>query len=225
MELLTQTPLRLKKRSLVYTFDCDSWNLNLHLILGRRNNFLIDTGLGSACIKPILPFLRQNPKPLIVVNTHFHYDHLWGNCLFKSSTIVSSPLCRQLAELHWGTALQDFYTKPYGTVEKCLPNLVFEGELLFPEDNIRIFHSPGHTADGISLLDEEDGILNAGDNVGDTMEQPVPFLENPAAYLATLETYQSLPFDCCVSGHNGIVDKSFFTLIQKQVEKISQAGK
>ncbi len=219
MQLLTKTPLSVKKRSLVFTFNCGSWNLNLHLLLGRRNNFLVDTGLGPACIAHILPYLKASPNPLIVVNTHFHYDHVWGNCFFKNSTILSSPLCRQRTDLHWGTALQDFYKTEYGTVEKCLPNLVFEGELFFPEDNIYIFSSPGHSADGISLLDQEDGVLNAGDNVGDTMQKPVPFLENPTDYLATLKKYQRLPFDTCISGHNHITNKELFNQIQNSVEK------
>ena len=47
-----------------------------------------------------------------------------------------------------------------GEVEMCLPNLVFENAIYFPDDKIRIFHTPGHPIDSISVFDEEEKVLN-----------------------------------------------------------------
>ncbi|SHJ93000.1 hypothetical protein SAMN02745163_02853 [Clostridium cavendishii DSM 21758] len=46
-----------------------------------------------------------------------------------------------------------------------LPDFVFENELYFSEDKIKLFHIPGHTIDLISVLDEEDNVLLVGDNI------------------------------------------------------------
>ena len=80
----------------------------------------------------------------------------------------------------------------------CLPNLVFDGSLYFPEDGVRVFYTPGHTVDCISVFDEVDRVLNAGDNIGDTMEELVPELKTEkAVYVKTLHMYQALDVGLC----------------------------
>lgn len=99
-----------------------------------------------------------------------------------------------------------------------LPNLVFDKEIYFREDNIRIFHTPGHTADSISVIDEEDKVLNAGDNIGDNMEEFLPSIYcERSEYIESLLKYQALDFDACVSGHNVVVGKD---IIEKILNKL-----
>jgi glyoxylase-like metal-dependent hydrolase (beta-lactamase superfamily II) len=89
-----------------------------------------------------------------------------------------------------------------------LPNLVFESELYFPEDKIRIIYTPGHTIDSISVIDEEDKVINVGDNIGDNIEEIVPSIYcEKDLYIDTLLKYREVDFDTCVSGHNVILGK------------------
>jgi glyoxylase-like metal-dependent hydrolase (beta-lactamase superfamily II) len=98
----------------------------------------------------------------------------------------------------------------------CLPNLVFDDTLYFPDDKIRLFYTPGHTKDSISVLDEVEKIINVGDNIGDTVEEIVPCIETTKeVYENTLLRYMALDIESCVSGHNIVLGKEVFAAIRK----------
>lgn len=198
------------ERSTLFIFGYPEWNLNLHLIKGNKRDFLIDTGVGRENIETILAYRKekQRENELIIVNTHYHFDHVWGNYLFKGHTIIGHELCPRLIDMDWEDArrrYQDFLTPE---VEKVPPNLLIKGELYYPEDGIRIFPSPGHSADGLSVFDEIDGVLNVGDNIGDTMDALLPEFEcSLVHYIASIKHYLSLDFKHLVSGHNTLCSK------------------
>lgn len=200
---------KIKNRGFLFTFyNSPEWDLNIHLIMGKKHNFIIDTGLGSLSIDPIKEYINNDCKPIIVVNTHYHWDHIWGNGEFKDSIIISHRLCREIIESQWDDMIEKNKRYCYGDVEKYLPNLVFEKELYFPEDKIRIIYTPGHTIDCISVVDEEEKVINVGDNIGDTIEEIVPEVDcEEKLYIDTLLKYKKIDFDTCISGHNVVLDK------------------
>lgn len=205
---------KVKNRGFLFTFDNSTeWDLNIHLIKGKNYNFLIDTGLGSLSIGPIKEYIDN--KPIIVINTHYHWDHIWGNGVFKDSLIISHKLCREIIDSKWDDMINKNKHYCYGDVEKTLPNLVFEKELYFPEDQIRIIHTPGHTIDSISVIDEEDHVINVGDNIGDTVEEIVPDVCEKELYVDTLLKYKEIDFDTCISGHNVVLGKQVIETIMK----------
>ena len=53
----------------------------IFLIIGPEKALLIDTSFGLGDLKGLVNLLTGG-KPLIVVNTHSHYDHAYGNCQF-----------------------------------------------------------------------------------------------------------------------------------------------
>jgi len=44
---------KIGSRNIIFTYKLPEWNLNLHLILGNKYNYIIDTGLGSNSVAPI----------------------------------------------------------------------------------------------------------------------------------------------------------------------------
>jgi glyoxylase-like metal-dependent hydrolase (beta-lactamase superfamily II) len=208
---------KVKNRGILFTFDGYGWDLNLYLILGRKYNYIIDTGLGSDSVSPIKEYIKNDNKPIIVINTHYHWDHIWGNNEFKDRIIISHKLCRDLIEKNWEYMMERNEKYISGEVKICLPNLVFENELYFPEDKIRLIYTPGHTDDSISIIDEEEKVLNVADNIGDTVEEIIPSIfGNKEDYIQSLEKYKRLYFDTCVSGHNVILKKDVFDIISEK---------
>lgn len=204
--------IKVGKRSIVFKYDLGDWNLYLHLIKGDKYNYLIDTGLGYGSIEPILEYLDD--KELIVINTHYHFDHIRGNDYFRDKAIISSEKCLKLIDENYDDDVEKSGKYATGPLTKCLPNLVFQDELYFVEDKIRLFYSPGHTEDGISIYDEIDKVLNVGDNIGDDMEYIVPSLQcDNATYLNSLNKYKELDVEHCVSGHNEVLGSEVFDLI------------
>ncbi|WP_026555937.1 MBL fold metallo-hydrolase [Arthrobacter sp. 35W] len=59
--------------------------LNTGLVVGRDRALVVDTGCGPRQGAQILAAVRQLTElPLIVVNTHAHYDHFFGNAVFAA---------------------------------------------------------------------------------------------------------------------------------------------
>ncbi len=200
---------KIKDRSILFTTTVpDGWNLNVHLIMGDKYNYIIDTGLGSLNIAPVKEYIKHDNKPIIVINTHYHWDHVWGNSSFPNCTIISHNLCREMMKLNWENMIHENGQHLDGEAELYLPNLTFETELYFPEDRVRIIYTPGHTIDSISVIDEAEKIINVGDNIGDTLDEIIPNIYGEKEeYINTLLTYREMDFDTCVSGHNIILGK------------------
>lgn len=208
----------IKRRGILFTYDELEWDLNFYLIKGRKNNYLIDTGLGPQNVENVREYIKNDNRKTIVINTHYHWDHIWGNCSFEDCIIVSHVLCRDMILREWYGMMHRSSRYSRGIVEMCLPNLVFQNELYFPEDKIRIFHTPGHTVDSISIMDEEDGVLVLGDNIGDDMEEIVPSIScEKDVYISTMEKYEKMDFDICISGHNKLLHKD---VIRKILDKM-----
>lgn len=134
-----------------------------------------------------------------MVNTHFHWDHVWGNCAFAAE-VIGHEQCRTLLEENWEAQLDKQKKFLRGRVERRLPTITFEQRLCFPEERIELFYSLGHTRDSISLYDQEERILYVGDN----LEQPLVYVEDPdlKTYLKTLETYETYRPKLIMAGHS-----------------------
>ena len=212
-------------RSVIFGQFVSEWNcyLNIHLILGEHRNYLVDTGLGSADMDEVKNFLGDCQKPLIVINTHYDWDHIWGNHCFDDELIISHAQCPQLIRDNWDEMLDKNKHLVKGRVKLKLPNLVFDEQLYFPDDKIKLFYTPGHTIDSISVFDEVDGVLNAGDNIGDTLEEIVPNIKaGHESYRKSLQLYKELDVNFCVSAHNVILGKDVFDEIEGKLSEVEQ---
>jgi glyoxylase-like metal-dependent hydrolase (beta-lactamase superfamily II) len=198
----------INSRGTLFTFKNAEWDLNIYFIKGRRYNYIIDTGFGTDSIKPIMEYMNDITKETIVINTHYHWDHIWGNAALKDCLLISHKLCREQIITNWEGMLVKNSRYCCGEVKMHLPDLVFEDELYFAEDRVKLFHSPGHTPDSISIIDEEDSVLILGDNIGDDMEDIIPSIEcDRNVYIDTLKKYLKLDFDTFISGHNSVLTK------------------
>lgn len=63
--------------------------LNTGLVVGTERAMVIDTGCGPRQGREILAAVREKTGlPLVVVNTHAHYDHFFGNAVFASDGVT-----------------------------------------------------------------------------------------------------------------------------------------
>lgn len=201
-------------RNVQFTQYLDGWNLNLHVIFGNTHTFIIDTGLGTDSAAPLLSHIKGIDKPVIVINTHHHWDHVFGNAAFAGCTIVSHALCLQLMQKKYDAMLTQYGQYACGDTTMMLPSLVFEGSVCFPEDGVRLLHMPGHTIDTLCVWDEQDGVLNASDNIGDSMEDILPSLETDVeTYRASIQACKALGARYCLSGHNTVQSNDVFDAI------------
>lgn len=63
--------------------------LNTGLVVGAERAMVIDTGCGPRQAREILDAVREKTQlPLVVVNTHAHYDHFFGNSVFADAGVT-----------------------------------------------------------------------------------------------------------------------------------------
>jgi len=66
-----------------------------YLIVGRERALLFDTGMGIAEIGPVVSALTD--RPIVVLNSHSHHDHVGGNHAFTRVLALDLPYTRDHA--------------------------------------------------------------------------------------------------------------------------------
>lgn len=166
------------------------WQANFnYLIVGTERALLFDSGPGVRDIRPLVESLT--PLPLTAVPSHFHYDHVGNHSRFESVAMIDLPHLRARVRNgilqptraeHLGH-LEGFERPGWSVSEWWAPG----SEIDLGSRRLRVFHTPGHTFESISLYDAERGLLFTGDYIHDgTVIAFVPGSSLPD-YLTTAE--------------------------------------
>ena len=222
---------KITNRNIMFrTLENATSDVYMGIIFGTRHNYVIDTGIGSGCADEMLEYIGGDSKPIIVVNTHHDWDHAAGNKVFEKNTIIAHKLCYELMNKHWDNMIQNAIQRGnyfMGETHKCLPNLLFDSTLYFPEDGISIFHSPGHTVDGISVYDSIDKVLYTGDSFG-VVDGEAHYWGDKAdiaGFQQMIEIYKQYDFEICVSGHSKPQTKEVISLLEVALAKMDTPAK
>jgi hydroxyacylglutathione hydrolase len=127
---------------------------------------IIDPGCSNTYEQEELTrFIKQeNLRPLKLINTHCHIDHVIGNC-FVADTF-NLKLYIHKSDLFLLENLENT-GKMYGVPVVASPAPSFfleEGQTLdFGSTKMEIFHTPGHSPGSISFYEKESNILIVGD--------------------------------------------------------------
>lgn len=72
-----------------YVLATEPLRLNIGLVVGEDRALVVDTGQGPRQGAEILAAVREKTDlPLVVVNTHAHYDHYFGNGVFARAGVT-----------------------------------------------------------------------------------------------------------------------------------------
>ena len=208
-----------------------------YLVIGDDKALMFDTGNGIGDIRALVDSLTD--LPVVVVNSHAHFDHVGGN--YQFDTIVSidtdygrerasgqpnedvrielSPeaLCREPP----GEVTQDTHVvRPYA--EKV--TWVADGHTIdIGGHELEIRHMPGHSPGSVVLLDRERGYLWTGDTY---YPGPIWLFFPGTDFAAYRETIQRLAemapdFTHLFPAHNILVDEpGILASVRDAYEKI-----
>jgi glyoxylase-like metal-dependent hydrolase (beta-lactamase superfamily II) len=146
-----------------------------YLIVGHKQALLFDTGMGISDIRKVTSQLTS--RPVVVLNSHTHDDHVGGNWQFNfiygmdtAFTRNNARGSRQDAQAEitpdqlCGDLPRNFDSKFYQTKPWRISLFVHDGfKIDLGGRALEILFTPGHTPDAISLLDRENGLLFTGD--------------------------------------------------------------
>jgi len=194
----------------VWTHDIDAEGFPTlsAVIMTPARAIVVDTLTGPRDMDPVLDFLaaEAGDRRLLVVNTHHHWDHVFGNAAFAGRDIVAQRACPRLmqAELQGGD--ESFRLPPSEGVP--MPTVTFGDRLTYADDgeSVHLIHTPGHSEDSLVVFLAEARLLFGGD----TVEWPLPnFTQRDGAeeWIRTLRQLKQLPADVIVPSHGPAMDK------------------
>lgn len=145
------------------------------LIVGDERAILLDTGMGVADIRFVVDQLTD--VPIIVVNSHAHWDHIGDNHRFDEVWIheaesgslqagVGNDVLRPWFQPeHLSGPLPDGVTADTISIPGSAPTgLVADGQVIdLGGRELEVMHCPGHSAGGIALVDHSNGALFSTD--------------------------------------------------------------
>ena len=213
----------------VFTRRFEFLDQQIGIVLGGRDVLVVDTRSGPAHAREVADELREltrNPVS-IVVDTHWHWDHVYGNSAFRPATIwghvrtaehLRDKGAARLAELTARIAAE------YPDLAQALADVVIDPPDRTFTDRATVevgsrvveleFHGRAHTNADVSVRVPDADVLFAGD-----------LLENdgtpsfgdgyPLDWPAAVERLLPLATGAVVPGHGSIGDRAF---VQAQLD-------
>lgn len=202
-------------------FVSDYCRANMWLVRGRDADMLVDTGMGICSLAPELE--TQPGKPLLVVATHVHLDHVGSLHEFsqragpriEAGAFATMPdaatyahMFRELDHAVSAPPFPGWQAAEYRIAPAPLGRLLDEGDVIDLGDRrFRVLHLPGHSPGSIGLLDEHDGTFFSGDAIhGGLLVDDMPDSDR-LAYCATMRRLADLPVSIVHGGHAESIDR------------------
>lgn len=194
----------------VYFFQSSLYaQVTAGVITGPDMAVMIDTLALPEETRQLRTFIERELRVPVrfIINTHYHADHCWGNSFFPEAEVIAHRGCYELLKTRGTAALEAEKSEnpQLRNVEIVLPNFTFEkGEMSLQvgKKSLTIFPLPGHSADSIAVLVEEDRILFCGDTF---MALPTIVDGDIDDMTASLKKISKMSLENLVPGHGEIV--------------------
>lgn len=221
----------------VYVRRHDELELNCGLVVGDKRALVIDTSGSSARGQQLAQSIREiTPLEPVVVNTHAHYDHCFGNSAFRDSQIYShsgaADDLRLTAEhqreqliAHLNNTERAEWAEEVRNTEIVLPFYLIDQdtEVDLGGRVVHLLHGgPAHTDHDLAVAIPDAGVVFWGDMVEQGAD---PMMEDafPLQWAETMRNLQSKPVvseaTIAVPGHGDVVDPVF---VLEQAEKLQR---
>lgn len=242
LERIDHRITRLWEPHVARVFQCNIWHVR-----GRDRDVLVDAGMGISSLKSAMQQLLD--KPLTVVATHTHMDHV-GSLHEFEHRLVHPLEANEAAEPeqfpvlcanHWPNGLRDSLAQGYDIPDLLIDayphtgfdpmtfrthgveptRLIDEGDVIDLGDSaFEVMHLPGHSPGSIGLWEPSTGTLFSGDAIYDG-----PLLDSiegadKIAYRKTMSRLRRLPVNTVHAGHDSSFNRSrLHTLIDQYLSQ------
>lgn len=210
----------------------ESLDLNVGAVIGGEGVLLIDTRASHRQARQLLDDLAvlTSLSPRWVLNTHYHWDHCWGNAVFPDAQLWGHERCR-MALLEDGEAarsavLDDMPEEHHADIREVV--------ITPPDHTFTIRHAidlggrvvefrhlgPGHTDSDVIVNVPGPGVVFAGDLVEEGA--PPSFPDSfPLDWPATLDALIEMATGTVVPGHGDVVERPFVETQRAEIAAIT----
>ncbi len=151
----------------VDTFTFNPFQENTYILSDKTGEcIIIDPGCYEPREKEELEgfILQRGLKPVRLINTHCHIDHVLGNRFVQDTYNLQLEL--SMLEIPLLNAVTEYGTQFGITCEASKEPFAFlvEGEpVTFGQTSLSLLHTPGHSPGGMCLYHEGEKVIVAGD--------------------------------------------------------------
>lgn len=205
-----------------YVQDDGSWWINnAGFVVGHDGVILIDTCSTEHRTRGLLDAVRSvTDAPIrLVVNTHHHGDHTYGNFLTAPAAIVAHSRCRVEAARSGIKRYEETFVQPdWGHLVLSTPTVTFEERLDLWADDIKVelHHTvgPAHTTGDVVAWLPTERVLFTGDLVfhGGT---PFVLMGSVPGSLRAIDMLRAFDAAVVVPGHGPVCGPEVFDVIER----------
>lgn len=196
-----------------------------YLLIGDEKAMLVDTLQGIGDLKAVIDQLTD--LPIIVMNTHSHYDHVSSNYQFETIYGLDTPYTAINAMGHphenyatsmtmetiWKNLPKNFSLDFYDSKAFKIDKFVNNGENIdLGGRTIQVIFIPGHSPDSVILIDKENRMMMTGDSF---YPAPIYVYSDTSSFSDFLISSQIMfsyqnDVDYLLPGHNETMQPSSF---------------
>ena len=185
----------------------------------QENTYVLYNEKGDCCIidpgcyfaseeQALTDFIEQNNlTPILLLNTHCHLDHIFGNrFVHRKYNLLLHLHPEEKQVLDFGPAAGQLWQLPFDNYDGELV-FIHEGDTIrIGEDVLHVLFTPGHSPGSVSFYDKEAKFMISGDVLfqGSVGRTDLPGGDFTVLEESILTKLYTLPEDTIVySGHGG----------------------
>jgi len=210
---------------------------NCYLLIGKENALLIDTGLGVSDISKEV--LKITDKPVIVVPTHVHWDHIGGLWNFPKFYVheyekdwiegnfpLSNEFVRKML-VKDNNLTERINIDDYAVFQGNPKKILTDGDIIYLGNRkIKVLHTPGHSPGHMCFFEEKTGCLFSGDLIYKGTLFANYESTDPEKYLESVQKISKLPVKRVFPAHYCIdIPTEIISDVYKGLMDIKNQGK
>jgi len=210
---------------------------NCYLLIGKENALLIDTGLGVSDISKEV--LKITDKPVIVVPTHVHWDHIGGLWNFPKFYVheyekdwiegnfpLSNEFVRKMI-VKDNNLTERINIDDYAVFQGNPKKILTDGDIIYLGNRkIKVLHTPGHSPGHMCFFEEKTGCLFSGDLIYKGTLFANYESTDPEKYLESVQKISKLPVKRVFPAHYCIdIPTEIISDVYKGLMDIKNQGK
>lgn len=206
------------------------------ILVGDKTRCLVDAGMGNSILKELV----KEAEISRVVFSHCHEDHTAGSYLLPKAIHCAHSLDVDAIEsvdrlkeryLVRNTDLENLFDKFFFeslSLRNCLiEEQITDGCVLdYGKTQLRVIHTPGHSAGHCSFLEQSSGILFSSDIDLSSFGPWYGCIDSDIAdFISSIRKLKAMKAETIVSSHKGIIRNDIESRFQVFLETIFQREK
>lgn len=209
--------------------DNQGYMVNSTLILGDKGAILIDTGFTDeigAHLRAEVAKITNKPVK-VIINTHHHGDHTFGNIAFPGAKVVSSEMCRKLlleGEGEWLAIIEGAVGRKFPNTKAVPATEVYakntKTDIVVDGVNMTLWvPEAAHTLGDLMIWLPDDGVLVGGDIL---VNQITPNFRDAQVkkWVDTLAEVRQHPAKTIIPGHGPLMTQADVAAMHERMEKL-----